>query len=415
MLFLVIIMVAPFLVSGCAIAPLISFVGAAYQGYTVWKGSEATKYFNHDLETTYQAVKQSATQMKLGTSTLPPLGMGYALETNGENPLQINVLPVEKNVTKVTIRISLLGDKQFTEYFYKTVEDNLAKKALSVKDKTPIATEMNVPANKIFHGLCFGSYIMSGQMNGDAISEEQLRELVKKVAPYTKWLRTYSVANNFSKIPEMARQQDPSLKVAAGTWLTKHNTRTAPSGNEEIRNLVDLAKAGKIDIAIVGNEATKNGVSPGKLISYITYVKDQLKGLPVQVTSGLSWKEANDVRIVNACDVVFVHIYPCFMPVSVDMAVGSMNSAYMQLKDLYKGKEIIIGETGWPSEGGSNGPAVYDLASAVKYRQEIRKWSIAEGVKYFYFEAFDEPWEGSKATKFGVWDSNLTPKAGMVQ
>jgi len=415
MLFMVTLMVCPFLISGCAIAPLISFAGAAYQGYTIWKGGEATKYFNHDLEATYQAVKQSAEQMKLETSPLPPLGIGYALETKSENLLQINVLPVEKNVTKVTIRISLLGDKHITEYFYKTVEDNLAKKTLPVKDKAPIATETNVPSNKIFHGLCFGSYIMSGQMNGDAISEGQLRELVKKVAPYTKWLRTYSVANNFKKIPEMARQHDPSLKVAAGTWLTKHNTRTAPSGNEGIQNLIDLAKAGKIDIAVVGNEATQNGVDPEILINYITYVKEQIKRLPVQVTSGLSLKEAYDVRIVNACDVVFVNIYPCFMPVSVDMAVSRMNSAYMQLKNLYKGKEIIIGETGWPSEGGSYGPAVYDLASAVKYQEEIRKWSIAEGVKYFYFEAFDEPWEGSKEVKFGVWDSNLTPKAGMIK
>jgi len=412
---IVALMIAISFFSGCAVAPLIPLIGGAYQGYTVWKGSEATKYFSHDLETTYQAVKQSAKQMKLGISTLSPPGKGYALETAGENHLQIDVVPVEKNVTKVMIRVSLLGDKQFTEFFYKTVEDNLAKKALPVKDKTPIATERMVPANKIFHGLCFGSYIMSGPMNGDAISEEQLRELVKKVAPYTQWLRIYSVANNFSKIPEMARQHNPALKVAAGIWLTGHNTRTAPPGNEEIQKLVSLAKAGKIDIAIVGNEATQNGVSPGTLIDYITYVKNQLRGLPVQVTSGLSWKEANDARIVNACDVVFVHIYPCFVPVAVDMAVGSMNSSYTQLKNLYKGKEIIIGETGWPSEGGSYGPAIYDLASAVKYQREIRKWAIAEGVKYFYFEAFDKPWEGSKEAKFGVWDASLTPKAGMLQ
>ena len=127
---MVALVVATFLLSGCVVAPLVSFVSAAYQGYTVWKGSEATKYFTHDLEATYQAVKQSAKQMKLETSTLPPMGEGYALETKGENPLQIYVLPVGKNVTKVTIMISLLGDKKFTEFFYKTVEDNLTNKAL---------------------------------------------------------------------------------------------------------------------------------------------------------------------------------------------------------------------------------------------------------------------------------------------
>ena len=409
------LMVAAFLTSGCAVVPLIPLVGGAYQGYTIWKGGEATKYFSHDIDATHQAVKQTVEQMKLKTKPLPPPEKGYALETQGQNPLQIRIAPVEKNVTKVMIKSSLLGDKQFTEFFYKKIEDNLARNALPVPAATLPITGAGGPANKIFHGVCLGSYIPPEQMNGGAVSEEQLREWVKKVAPYTQWLRIYNVANNFGKIPDIARQQDPPLKVAAGTWLTGNNTRIEPSGNEEIRKLVELARAGKIDMVIVGNEATQNGVSPETLIRYILYVKDQLRGLPVQVTSGLSWKEANDVTIGNVCDVVFVHVYPCLMPVAVEMAVGSMNTSYMQLKNLYKGKEIIIGETGWPSEGRPYGPAVYDLANAVKYQRDMRKWATAEGVKYFYFEAFDMPWEGSKEVKFGLWDSNLVPKANMLQ
>lgn len=400
------------LASGCAVAPILPFVGAAVQGYSVWKGGEATKYFAYDLDTTYKAVKQTAEDMKLEMTTPAPPEKGYALETKGQTPMQIAVEPTEKNVTKVAIRISMIsGDKQFVEFFYKTVEDNLKKQQTPVAAAPPVP----VPGRKIYHGLCFGSYGNPVPAAGAPAQEEQLRDMIRRVAPYTDWLRTYSVTGGFDRIPEMARQSNPSIKIAAGAWLDEQNTKAAPADNEEIKGLVSLAKAGKINIAIVGNEATQKGVAPDTLISYITYVKEQLKGLPAQVTSGLSWKEANDVRIVSACDVVFVHIYPCFAPVSVDMAAGSIKSSYIQLKSLYKDKEIIIGETGWPSEGGVYGTAVFDLASAVRYHNEMRSWAAAEGVKYFYFEAFDKPWKGSREARFGIWDLNLNPKAGMIQ
>lgn len=407
--------IASCLSSGCAVAPLLPVVGAAYQGYSVWKGGEVTNYYAYDLETTFTAVKQTIAQIKLETSAPAQPEKGYAVETKGNNPMQITVTPSEKNLTKVSIRFSVIsGDKQFAEFFFKNVENNLTKK--TTPDTVPVAALTPIPANKIYHGLCFGSYDNPGQAAGSPAQEEKLRDLVRRAAPYTEWLRIYSVTGGFDKIPDMARQFNPSIKIAAGAWLNEQNTRTAPADNEEIKNLISLAKAGKISIAIVGSEATtQNGVSPDTLINYIAYVKDQLKGLPVQVTSGLSWKEANDVRIVNACDVVFVHIYPCLVPVSVDAAVDNIKSAYGQLKNLYKGKDIIIGETGWPSEGGVYGPAVYDLASAVKYHTEMRKWAGAEGVRYFYFEAFDKPWKGSREAKFGIWDGNLNPKAGMIQ
>ncbi len=404
--------IASCLTAGCVAA--LPIVGAAYQGYSIWKGGEVTNYYAYDLDTTFNAVKQTIAQIKLDTSAPAQPEKGYAVETKGNNPMLITVTPAEKNLTKVSIRFSVIsGDKQFAEFFYKNVENNLTKK--TTPDIVPVAAVPPIAAKKIYHGLCFGSYDNPAQAAGSPAQNEQLKTLLGRVAPYTEWLRTYSVTGGFEKVPEIARQYNPAIKIAAGAWLNEQTSKAAPLDNEEVKNLVSLAKAGKIDIAIVGNEATQNGVGADTLINYIAYVKDQLKGLPVKVTSGLSWKEANDVRIVNACDVVLVHIYPCLVPVSVDAAVDNIKSSYVQLKNLYKGKDIIIGETGWPSEGGVYGPAVYDLASAVKYHTEMRKWAGAEGVRYFYFEAFDKPWKGSREAKFGIWDGNLNPKAGMIQ
>ena len=123
--------------SGCAAVPLlgvtsveiIPVVGASYQGYTIWRGRESTRYYNNDLETTYQAVKKATEQLKLETVIQNPAsGNARLLETMGNHNMQIDVSEAEINLTKVAITIELFGDKQYVELFYRTVDDNLRKK-----------------------------------------------------------------------------------------------------------------------------------------------------------------------------------------------------------------------------------------------------------------------------------------------
>ncbi|HUH65274.1 MAG TPA: DUF3568 family protein [Syntrophales bacterium] len=93
-------------------------MGASYEGYAVWEGAQSTKYYASDLQTVYHAVRLSCDQMKLDTTILSASAeSGYTLETKGNKPLKITVLPVEKNITKVIIDIGTLGDKQYAELF----------------------------------------------------------------------------------------------------------------------------------------------------------------------------------------------------------------------------------------------------------------------------------------------------------
>jgi len=113
-------------VSGCFIVPVIPFMGTAYEGYTIWKGDEAIKYYSHDFDTVCQAVNRACEQMKLKTTVTSTVSeKRYSLEVEGNNPMHVNVLPVENNVTKVTVRTSSFGDKQYAEYFLKAVDDNI--------------------------------------------------------------------------------------------------------------------------------------------------------------------------------------------------------------------------------------------------------------------------------------------------
>ncbi len=58
--------------------------------------------------------------------------------------------------------------------------------------------------NQGMHGLCFSMY-EEGQRPGDIISEEQVRRRLQIIAPYTKWVRSFSCTEGNEFIPKIAR------------------------------------------------------------------------------------------------------------------------------------------------------------------------------------------------------------------
>ena len=142
--FVVSILLATSQLSGCAAAALLPFSQAipvasgSYQGYTVWKGRESSKYYKYDIKTVCQAVKQSCEQLKLETLIKNPVSEYECfLETKGNYPMKINVSNVEKNLTKVVITLDIFGDKQYAELLYRTIDDNIPKKI----DNIPTTTD----------------------------------------------------------------------------------------------------------------------------------------------------------------------------------------------------------------------------------------------------------------------------------
>ncbi|MBM3957745.1 MAG: hypothetical protein FJ313_06795 [Gemmatimonadetes bacterium] len=95
-------------------------------------------------------------------------------------------------------------------------------------------------------------------------------------------------------------------------------------------------------------------------------------------------------------------------------AVDYLDSCYGKLSRAAGGKEIIV-ETGWPSAGDPKGAAVPSPANAAEYFTGFTRWAEAKKVRYYYFEAFDEPWkagrEGSVGAHWGIWESDGKLKA----
>ena len=69
--------------------------------------------------------------------------------------------------------------------------------------------------NNGVHGFCFSLY-EEGQKPGDIISEDQIRRRMEILAPYTKWVRTFSCTDGNELIPKVAKEMGIKTLVELG-------------------------------------------------------------------------------------------------------------------------------------------------------------------------------------------------------
>src|SRR6185503_3850018 len=102
----------------------------------------------------------------------------------------------------------------------------------------------------------------------------------------------------------------------------------------------------------VGNEALLRGeVSPVTLGEYIRDVKARVK---MPVTYADVWEFwLRYAELASAVDFVTIHILPYWEddPVSAAQAADHVAAVRQRVADHFPGKEVMIGEVGWPSAG----------------------------------------------------------------
>jgi GPH family glycoside/pentoside/hexuronide:cation symporter len=193
------------------------------------------------------------------------------------------------------------------------------------------------------HGICFGPYLELDPNKGHTVPADRISSLLDIVAPYFKWIRTYGATHGLENVPRLAKEK--GLSVAAGCWLSRNR-----SANEaEISSLLRLIQDGYVDLAIVGSEVLlRNDLSEDELINYIRRVK--ASGVPV--TTSDTWSELlQHPKVMAECSVVLAHFYPYWEGIHIDQALKNIHQNYLKLKQAAGGKEVIVGETGWPSGG----------------------------------------------------------------
>ncbi|HEY2383626.1 MAG TPA: FG-GAP-like repeat-containing protein [Terriglobia bacterium] len=281
-----------------------------------------------------------------------------------------------------------------------------------------VEVEAQNPLQKVY-GIDFSPYLNGQDPNiGSQITPEQIAARLQIIAPYTTWVRSFGSTNGLENIPLVAHQM--GLKVAANAWISNPTLSPNDAQNTaEINSLVAAANAGLVDIAIVGSEAIRRkDVTVSQLLAYMQQVRAAIpQNIPV--TTADIWQTFIDnPSLIAASDVVFANLYPYWESTPQDNALCSLESSYQKLQTAAGATPVYVSETGWPSAGGVKGFAVPSVANANLYALQFLSWANANGIKSFYFEAFDEAWkantdEGTVGAHWGLWDVNGAMKSGM--
>jgi len=231
---------------------------------------------------------------------------------------------------------------------------------------------------------------------------QQIAQDLAQLAKVTNCIRTYSVDSGLDQVPGEAAKV--GLKVIQGIWLGSNRFRNTL----QIDTAVALAKRypGTIEALVVGNEVLLRGeMTVADLVATIRYVKSRVENMPVTYADVWEFWLRNR-EIYNAVDFVTIHILPYWedFPVRAKYAAGHVDQIRKRVAVAFPNKEILIGETGWPSAGRMRDGALPSLANQAFVVSQILALARAEKFRVNLIEAYDQPWKRQlEGTVGGYW------------
>jgi hypothetical protein len=126
---IVFLVIGAFLISGCA-AALVggAALGAGSGTYFFINGEMKTDYYN-SFDTVWNACQKTVADMRgLDVQPEKEIGKGKISAMIDDEKVQISVTYKAKNVTTVSIRVGLIGNKLSSQLIHDKIGDNLVKR-----------------------------------------------------------------------------------------------------------------------------------------------------------------------------------------------------------------------------------------------------------------------------------------------
>jgi exo-beta-1,3-glucanase (GH17 family) len=238
------------------------------------------------------------------------------------------------------------------------------------------------------------------------IDREQIAQDLAQLAKISDCVRTYSIESGLDQVPEVAAKA--GLKVIQGIWLGSNRQKNLA----QISTVIGLVKQYPtvITAVVVGNEVLLRGeMTTSDLAATIRSVKSQVA---VPVTYADVWEFwLRNREIYEAVDFVTIHILPYWedFPIRAKYAAAHVDAIRKQMAVAFPAKEILIGETGWPSEGRMREGALPSRTNQARVVSEILDLAKRENFRVNLIEAYDQPWkrelEGTVGGYWGLLDS----------
>ncbi|AZC23472.1 MULTISPECIES: beta (1-6) glucans synthase [Pseudomonas] len=223
-------------------------------------------------------------------------------------------------------------------------------------------------------------------------------------------IRTYSMSG-LEALPELARKH--GLKLMIGAWINSNPV----DSEKEVDLLIASANANPdvVSAVIVGNEALlRKEVTGPQLARLILKVKHNVKQ---PVTYADVWEFwLKHPEIAPAVDFLTIHLLPYWEddPSNIDVALNHVAEVRQVFGNRFAPKDVLIGETGWPSEGRQRETALPSRVNEARFIRGFVALAEQNGWHYNLIEAFDQPWkrasEGAVGGYWGLFDANRQDK-----
>ncbi|MCF4995199.1 beta (1-6) glucans synthase [Pseudomonas syringae] len=223
-------------------------------------------------------------------------------------------------------------------------------------------------------------------------------------------IRTYSMTG-LEALPDLARKH--GLKLMIGAWVNSNPVDTG----KEVNLLIASANANPdvVSAVIVGNEALlRKEVTGAHLAKLINKVKSQVKQPVTYADVWEFWLQHPEVAPV--VDFLTIHLLPYWEddPSNIDAALQHVAQVRQVFGNKFAPKDVMIGETGWPSEGRQRETALPSRVNEAKFIRGFVAMAEHEGWRYNLIEAFDQPWkrasEGAVGGYWGLFDADRQDK-----
>ena len=254
------------------------------------------------------------------------------------------------------------------------------------------------------YGIVYSPYTDGG----DCKSQDQVNSDFAKIMSYASangdsydYVRLYGAdCDQISLVLPSCEKYD--LQIFAGVFNVQGEKFTT-----ELSKLIGQAKDSwsRINTISIGNEIVNTGtVAAGDVAAIVSGARATLNaagysGKIVAVDTAVAMIAHGD-KLCDVSDYIAVNAHPFF-----DGNVAAENSGDWLLNTMEEvssvcgGKHVVISETGWPTQGSTNGKAVPSVQNQ-KAALSSMKSSVSSNV--IWFTAFNDMWKTNSAATFNA-------------
>ena len=183
--------------------------------------------------------------------------------------------------------------------------------------------------------------------------------------------------------------------------------------------------------AIVGNEvlarSTKNGMTEEKLLALINTTKAAITVQGVKIAAADTYPQwlMNRPNLAAAVDLLIWHTYGWWSGVDIAGAYPLVSKRYDDMLALSPGKDMLLGETGWPSmydhmSADMTTTAVGSEENQARFYREALAGFRARNLRMWMFSSIDEQWkatsgEGMVGAWWGIYTTARQPKMAATE